>query len=90
MSILRLKRGPSSRLNSLPVTDGSIIITKDTHELFVDIDKLRVSMSPKRATDEDIVAMFNGESAAVNMTSTDDEFSSTVINGVDDVNVQEF
>lgn len=89
MSILRLKRGPSSRLSNLPVTDGSIIVTKDTHELFVDIDETRVSMSPKRATDEDIVAMFNGESA-VDMTSLDDEFSSTVINGVDSVNVQEF
>lgn len=89
MSILKLKRGPSTRLNNVPVQDGSIIVTKDTHELFIDFDTTRVSMSPKKATDEDIIAMFNGESAVAS-TSLDDEVNSTVINGVDTVNVQEF
>lgn len=71
----KLKRGNESGLNQLPVEDGSIIVTKDTHQLFIDIDNTRHGLTPKLATDEDIVAMFssNGTNSAANVASVSDE-----------------
>ena len=39
--MIKLKRGQSGNLSSLPISSGSMIITTDTNELYVDINSSR-------------------------------------------------
>lgn len=38
---IKLKRGQSGKLSSLPISSGSMIITTDTNELYVDVNSSR-------------------------------------------------
>lgn len=71
----KFKRGNEEGLNTLPIEDGSIIVTKDTHQLFVDFGDTRHSITPESATDEDIVAMFNTNDKSVFSGSDNPEVS---------------
>lgn len=44
MADVILKRGSSTKLDSLPVEDGALIITKDTSELYTDVNGVRKSV----------------------------------------------
>ena len=89
----KFKRGNESGLSQLPVEDGSIIVTKDTHQLFIDIDNTRHDLTPKLATDEDIVAMFssNGTNAVANASvEPQDHTTTAVFEGSDNPEVVSF
>lgn len=60
MSIMKFKRGPSTKLNELDIDDGSLIVTTDKHQLYIDIGSNRVAVCQQEAaTDEDIHTLFN-------------------------------
>lgn len=64
MTSMKFKRGPSTKLNSLGIEDGSLIITTDKKQLFFDIGSDRVPIGHEMATDEDILQMFGGAAVA--------------------------
>ena len=49
--IFTCKRGPSSRLNSLAVENGAMIITTDTNELYMDVNSTRLLVGPIQVVD---------------------------------------
>ena len=90
----KFKRGAEAGLDSLPVEDGSFILTKDTLQLYVDLDNSRFPLTPESATDDDIVAMFNNNNVGSGDEGSPDESNqvatTSVINGSDEVDVTEF
>ena len=88
MANFKFKRGPSSRLNTLPIEDGSIILTSDKQQLYVDIGSTRVSVGSEMATDADIVEVFNGGMAT--STNAIDGTTTYNIKGSDNIEVTDF
>lgn len=61
----KAKRGNSTGVDALTIEDGSLILTSDKGQVFMDVGTTRVSVIPGIATDDDIISMFNANTEAL-------------------------